>query len=110
MPTPFRPALDVIENEDSVTVRINVPGIDAKDIDIQVEGDMLTISGEKTAPEGERFLYRERRTGAFKRSLRLAETLDTDQIEATYTNGVLSLVLPKRPETQPKRIKVVTTA
>lgn len=107
----LRPAMDVIENENDVTVRINLPGLNPDDIDIQVEDDLLTISGEiKTSEEqeNERYHYRERSYGTFKRSLRLADTIDTDSIDATYENGVLALVLAKRPETQPKRIKVET--
>ena len=107
----LRPAMDVIEHENDVTVRVDLPGLDPDNIDIQVEDDLLTISGEiatRDEQENERYHYRERRYGAFKRSLRLAETIDTDNIDATYENGVLALVLPKRPETQPKRIKVET--
>jgi HSP20 family protein len=107
----LRPAMDVIENENDVTVRVNLPGLNPDDIDIQVEDDLLTISGEiKTSEEqeNERYHYRERSYGAFKRSLRLADTIDAQNIDATYENGVLALALPKRPETQPKRIKVET--
>lgn len=108
----LRPAMDVIEEEHSVIVRLDLPGIAPEDVNIEVDGDLLTISGEVAAPEAaeegaeERYTYRERRYGAFKRTLRLADTLTTENAEATFTNGVLTLELPKQPEAQPKRIAV----
>lgn len=111
----LRPALDVVEEDDAVIVRVDLPGIAPEDVDIEVDGDLLTISGEikderddEREDEGQRYSYRERRYGAFKRSLRLAETLDTANAEATFENGVLTLALPKMPEATPKRIAVQT--
>ncbi len=105
----LRPAMDVIEREDGIVIRMNLPGLSPDNVTVEVEGDLLTISGElgeSAETEGERYHFRERYTGAFKRTLRLADTLDTGSITATFENGVLSLSLPKRPETQPKRIPV----
>jgi HSP20 family protein len=107
----LRPAMDVVENENGVSIRVDLPGIAPEDVNIEVEGNLLTISGSVESAvenEGERYHYQERRSGSFKRSLRLAETLDTENAEATFENGVLNLTLPKRPEAQPKRIKVET--
>lgn len=107
----FRPAMDVIEHENGVTLRLDLPGMAPDEVNVEVEGDRLTISGEMgntAAQEGERYHRRERCGGAFKRSLRLADTLDAANINATFENGVLTLELPKRPESQPKRIKVET--
>jgi HSP20 family protein len=107
----FRPAMDVIEHEDGVSIRLDLPGMTPDDVNVEVEGDLLTISGEMghtAEQEGERYHRRERYSGGFKRSLRLADTLDAANINATFTNGVLTLELPKRPESQPKRIKVET--
>jgi HSP20 family protein len=107
----LRPAMDVIQHEDGVTVRLDLPGLTAEDVSVEVHGDLLTISGEIKATEereGERYHTRERCAGAFKRSLRLGDTVDTEGIEATFENGVLTLALPTRPETQPKRIDVRT--
>lgn len=110
----LRPAMDVVENEHAVIVRIDLPGIAPEDVNIEIDGDLLTINGELQSVEtddekAERYTYRERRFGAFKRSLRLADTLDTENAEATFENGVLALTLPKLPEAQPKRITVQTT-
>lgn len=120
----LRPAMDVIEEEDAVVVRVDLPGLTPEDVAIEVDGDLLTISGNvedirDEAPEADdadtedatdapRYAYRERRYGAFKRSLRLADTLDTANAAATFDNGVLTLMLPKREEAGPKRIAVQT--
>jgi HSP20 family molecular chaperone IbpA len=105
----LRPAMDVIEREESLEVRLNLPGIAADDVSVEVEDRVLTVSGEidnAINEENERYTYRERSFGAFKRSVRLGEAVDVDQIEATYVDGVLSLVLPKLPEAQPRQIAV----
>jgi len=105
----LRPAMDVVENEDGIVIRMDLPGLAAENVNVEIEGDLLTISGElgETAEnDNERYHTRERCTGAFKRTLRLADTLDTDNIDALFENGVLRLSLPKRPELQPKRITV----
>ncbi|HEX2907244.1 MAG TPA: Hsp20/alpha crystallin family protein [Phototrophicaceae bacterium] len=102
-----RPAMDVLESEHGFTVRVEVPGIAPEKLDVQVDGDLLTIRGEMDQPaDGERYHYRERRAGSFKRTLRLADTLDTQAIQATYQNGLLTLDLPKTPKIEPKRIEV----
>ncbi len=107
---PFlRPAMDVIENDHDVTVRIDLPGLSPDDVNIEVEDHMLTVRGEfgdNIEQKGDRYHYRERSVGMFQRSVRLPDTLDTDKIEATFTNGVLNIVLPKLPQAQPKQIKV----
>ncbi len=107
----LRPAMDVIENENEVVIRVDLPGLSPDDLSIQVDGNLLTISGEFASAdeqEGERYHHRERRAGEFKRSLRLSELIDTEHVAATFENGVLNLALPKLPEAQPKQIKVQT--
>ncbi len=109
----LRPAMDVIEEEGRVRVHVDLPGVAPDDVTIEVDGDLLTIRGEIAAPPvdddaGGRCTYRERRSGAFKRALRLADTLDTANAAATFDNGVLTLELPRLPQAQPKRITVQT--
>ncbi len=107
----LRPAMDVVENENEVVIHVDLPGLSPDDLNIQVDGDLLTISGQFAAAdeqEGERYHYRERRAGEFKRSLRLSDLIDTEHVAATFENGVLNLSLPKLPEAQPKQIKVQT--
>jgi HSP20 family protein len=104
-----RPAMDVIESDNNLTVRVDLPGLKPDDVRVEVENDTLTISGEMgdtIEKEGERYHYRERRYGAFQRSVRLPNTLDTDKIEANFENGVLTVVIPKQPQAQPKQITI----
>lgn len=106
-PAALRPALDVIEAEDAIHLRMDLPGLTPDEVTIEIERDLLTISGEfKSDDETGRYHARERRTGAFKRALRLADTLDASQAAATFENGVLALTLPRLPEAQPRRIEV----
>ena len=105
----LRPAMDVIEHESGLEIRLNLPGMAAEDVTVEVEDNVLTISGEisnEIDEENERYTYRERSYGAFKRSVRLGDTVDVENIDATFDNGVLSLALPKLPEAQPKQIAV----
>lgn len=105
----LNPAMDVVENDRSLTVRVDLPGLNPDDVRVEVENDVLTISGEMgdtIEKEGDRYHYRERRMGRFQRSLRLPGGLDADKIDATFTNGVLSIELPKPPEAQRKQIAV----
>lgn len=102
-------ALDVVEGEDHYTVRAAIPGVKPDDVEIAVEDSVLTIRGEhkeEQTSDGENYLRREIRWGSFERSLRLPPTVDADRAEARFENGMLTLELPKRPEAQPKRIKI----
>ena len=101
--------LDVTENEDNFVIKASVPGIDPNDLDITVNGDVLTIKGEMKAEEekqGERYHLRERRWGSFSRSISLPAPVKTDAVEADYHNGVITLTLPKTEEVKPKRITI----
>ena len=103
------PAMDVVENENSVTIRVDLPGLDPDKVNVEVEGDTLTITGEMgdtIEKEGERYHYRERSYGSFKRSLRLPDYVDAEAAEASFKNGVLNLTLPKREESKPHRIQI----
>lgn len=105
----LRPAMDVIENEKDYTVRLDLPGISPDDVKVEIEDQMLTISGEMgdtVEKDGDRYHYRERRYGAFQRSVRLPNTVDTEKVEANFENGVLNIVLPKTPQAHPKQIAV----
>ncbi|MBW1992589.1 MAG: Hsp20/alpha crystallin family protein [Deltaproteobacteria bacterium] len=105
------PAIDVSESGDKVTIKAEIPGIEAKDIEISMAGDTLTIKGEKKAEKeekGESFHLVERSYGAFSRSIRLPAAVDADKIEATYKNGVLTITCPKKEEVKPKAIEIKT--
>ena len=105
----FAPAVDVYEDEHKVTLKIEVPGIDEKDIDVQVENNILTVHGErKIENEEKEENYRrvERQYGSFTRTFTLPTTVDTESVSATYDKGVLKIALPKKAEAKPKQIKV----
>ncbi len=103
------PAFDVIEKEKEYIVTAEVPGIDPKDIDITISNDILTIRGEKKKEEeskDENYYYMEREYGTFQRSFRLPNEIKADEVDATYKNGVLKLVLPKAHATNVKKIEI----
>lgn len=103
-------AVDVVEGEDALTVTASVPGIKPEDIEVTIEGDVLTIKGETDTAEAdakdESYRLRERRTGHFYRTLRLPDTLDTDNAATAYENGVLTITLPKTEAKKAKRLTV----
>ena len=102
-------ALDVVENDNDVVVKASVPGIKPEDIDVTVVGDTLTIKGEIKSEKKEEkvnYVLRERRFGAFQRSLTLPVEVQADKARAEFENGVLTLTLPKVEEIKPKQIKV----
>jgi len=107
--TTFTPAVDVYEDEHSVTLKIEVPGIDEKDIDVRVENNTLTVHGErKFEKEEKEENYRrvESQYGSFTRTFTLPTTVDSEKIEANYDKGVLKIQLAKKAEAQPKQIKI----
>jgi HSP20 family protein len=105
----FAPAVDVYEDEHKVSLKIEVPGIEEKDIDVRVENNTLTVHGErKIEKEEKEENYRrvERQYGSFTRSFTLPQTVDTENVSANYDKGVLKITLPKKAEAKPKQIKV----
>ncbi len=104
-------AVDMYETDEDVVVKASVPGVDPDDLDISVTGDTLTIRGESKAEEHveeENYVYRERRYGAFSRSIAIPTSVEADNAEADFEDGVLTLRLPKAEEAKPKAIKVKT--
>jgi HSP20 family protein len=105
----FAPAVDIYEDTKKVVLKLEVPGIDEKDLDIRVENQTLTVKGERKfeAEEKEQNFHRiERRYGSFYRAFTLPTTVDTESVQASYNAGVLKLELAKKPEAQPKQIKI----
>ena len=102
-------ALDVAENDDAFIVTASVPGMNPDDLDITITDNVLTIKGETRADETieeENYHIRERRYGSFGRSITLPVTVDSDNVDANYENGVLTLTVPKAEEMKPRRITV----
>lgn len=107
--TNFVPPVDVYEDEHGITLKMEVPGVDEKDIDVRVENNVLTVTGERRFEKEEKqenFQRVERRYGSFTRSFTLPNTVDTDNVQANYDKGVLNIHLTKRAEARPKQIKV----
>ncbi len=103
------PAVDVTEDEKEVTVRAEIPGVDAKDLDVSVTANTLTISGEKkqeNEQKGKGYYHSERRTGSFRRTLTLPPYVLADQAQAEYRNGVLTIRLKKDESAVGKRVPV----
>ncbi|RIK14694.1 MAG: heat-shock protein Hsp20 [Chloroflexi bacterium] len=109
-PSPWtEPALDVFETADQVTVKAAIPGVKPEEVEITITGNLLTISGEaksETETQDKNYLRRETRMGAFSRMLELPAGLQTDQADAKFENGILTIEFPKAPEIKPKSIKV----
>jgi HSP20 family protein len=105
----WHPAVDVTEDPEKIVLQADLPGVSQKELEIQIDKDVLTLRGErklerKTDKDGyHRF---ERVTGTFVRSFSLPPTVDVEKIAAAVKDGVLTLTLPKRPEAQPRQIKV----
>ncbi|MDX1414355.1 MAG: Hsp20/alpha crystallin family protein [Candidatus Promineifilaceae bacterium] len=105
----FGLAVDVTEDEDGYMVKASVPGINPDDVEITFEDNVLTIKGEIVEEENSEevnYHIRERRSGSFGRSIRFPVDVNAESVEATYTNGVLTLNVPKTEEVKPKRIEV----
>ena len=100
--------MDVESREDAFVVSAMVPGIKAEDVNIQIEGEILTIEGELKFEEDEKanWLMRERPRGRFSRKIELPTLLDAEKAKASFENGILTLHIPKAPEARPKTIKV----
>jgi HSP20 family protein len=103
------PSLDLSETENALEVRMDIPGMDAKDIDIQVNANTLTVSGERKEEreeKGKTYHRIERRVGAFSRCVTLPCPVKDDAVDAQYKNGILTIKLPKTEEAKSRKITV----
>jgi len=107
--TSFAPPVDIYEDEHTIAVKMEVPGIDEKDIDVRIENTTLTVHGERKIEKEEKeenFRRIERQYGSFTRSFTLPSSVDMGQVSANYDKGVLKISLAKKAEAKPKQIKV----
>jgi len=105
----FAPPVDVYEDEHNVTLKIEVPGIDEKDIDVRIENNTLTVQGERKFDKEEKeenYRRVERQYGSFTRTFSLPNKFDQESVKADYDKGVLKITLAKKAEAKPKQIKV----
>ena len=103
------PALDIVDKDEAVVVTAELPGINAEDVQLTVQGNVLTISGEKKESSEKKdkgYYYAERRYGSFRRNIPLSGEVDPDKIEAACREGVLTITLPKVEQAKAKTIKV----
>jgi len=106
----WTPSVDIYETENEIVLTAEVPGIDEKDIDIKIENNTLSLQGERKfekETKEENYHRIERSYGSFFRSFTIPHNVDQDKIEAEHESGVLRILMPKKPETKPKKIKVL---
>jgi HSP20 family protein len=105
----WAPAVDIYEKGSDVVLKAELPGVDPKDVDIRIENNVLTLSGERmldTEVERENYHRVERSYGSFTRAFTLPSTVDTTKVKADFKDGVLRITLPKREEAKPKQIQI----
>lgn len=105
------PAFDVSETDEHIIVKADLPGVDVKDIDISIVGNVLTVKGEKKQEKEEKnesYHRIERSYGSFSRSISLPAEVNPDAVEAVYKDGVLKLTIPKAEKSKPKKIEIKT--
>lgn len=103
------PSADISETKDKVLIKLDLPGLEAKDVDVSVSGDILTIKGEKRKEEEEKdehYYCCERYCGSFQRSFRLPVDIQSDNVEASFDKGVLKVTLPRTEQAKKKEIEV----
>ena len=103
------PAVDILERAEEFVMTVDLPGLEASDVELTVDKDQLTIRGERTSEttaEGESFRRVERFSGTFERSFRLSDQVNAAGIEARFKNGVMTVTVPKREETKPRVVEV----
>jgi len=103
------PAMDLVETDDHFVLRADLPGLAEDDVDVTLENDVLTVSGQRKAETEtrEKGYYRvERASGSFRRSLSLPEGVDPDAIEANFDNGVLEVRIPKPEQRKPRKVAI----
>lgn len=104
--TGFTPPVDVLETQDEYLVKLDLPGVKADDVNVEVNENQLSISGSRVAEETGQAQLVERPYGSFVRTLTLPQGVDSDSIEAGYQDGVLELRIPKPAQQKPKKIAI----
>jgi len=105
----FTPRFDVKDTKDAYVIKADLPGVKEEDVEVSLNGSLLTISGkreEEHREEGDSYYAMERSSGSFARSFTMPQGIDGNDVSAELKNGVLSVRIPKKPEAQPKRIAI----
>lgn len=111
--TPFTeerlPSVDISETKDGFIIKADLSGMDAKDIDVNISGGLLTIKGEKKKEDEEKdehHYYAERHCGTFQRTIELPTSVHSDKVEATFNKGILKITLPKAEEAKKREVRI----
>ena len=106
----FTPPVDILEKEGNLHLMVSLPGLNEKDIELKVEGQVLTIKGERRSQETDGYTYHQQESifGQFSRAFTLPDSIDIGNIRADYRNGILTVTVPQKPEVKPRTIKVNT--
>lgn len=104
----WAPVVDILETEDDLRVRAEIPGMNRDDIEIEVTSESLSIRGERKLPEGDNanYIRVERPYGPFQRSFTIGTPVQPDKVKASYRDGILEVIVPKAEETKPKKIEI----
>jgi HSP20 family protein len=106
---PWQPSVDMHETKDDLVLRVELPGVNEKDVTVSITGDLLTIRGERRwedESKDQKFLHVERVYGHFERLIQLPMAVQADKVKAGYRDGVLEITLPKAEELKPREIKI----
>jgi HSP20 family protein len=107
--TAWNPSVDIFENDSDIVVKVEAPGMNAKDFDLRIENNVLMVKGERKfekETKEENYHRVEREYGSFSRSFALPTAVKEDKVTADYKDGILKIVLPKKEEVKPKSIKI----
>jgi HSP20 family protein len=107
--TVFKPAVEMSETDNDFLLTVSIPGVDKKDITLEIDEGFITIKGERTSKkekEEAKVIYKEIRTGSFLRKVRVPKTADPSLAKAQYENGLLNLTIPKKEDVKPKVISI----
>jgi len=104
----WTPPVDIVERDGNLLLMVFIPGINEKDIELKIEGQVMTIRGERKSQEADGYAYHQQETyyGTFSRAFTLPDSTDLGNIKADYKNGVLNITVPQKPEVKPRTIKV----
>jgi HSP20 family protein len=106
---PWKPAVDIKESSDEITISVDLPGFKAEDVEVKVDNGVLSLRGERKfeeASEGESYHRVERRFGVFERSFTLPRSIDASKVEARFKDGEMTIVMPRLEDSKPRSIKV----
>jgi len=104
----WTPPVDIIEKDGNLHLMASVPGMNEKEIELKIEGQVLTVRGERKSQESNGYIYHQQESycGAFSRAFTLPDSTDMDNIKAEYKNGILIITAPQKPEIKPRTIKI----